>query len=93
MYWKESKAFLKFQEFVKDVKVVNNCSERAVKLIQENVEKAKSENKLQDLLMAKNSWKKPNCRTKKSYVILATFQKPAILPNRRFPKENLIFFR
>ena len=59
--------YIKFQEFVNSIDVVNDCSVWAVKLIQKNVEKAKIEDKLQHLLLVKNVWKKPVCRTKASY--------------------------
>ena len=58
-FWKEFAGYNEFQSFVKSVEVVKDSSERAVKLIQDNVERAKSEEKLQNLLRMKNSWKKP----------------------------------
>ena len=66
-FWYKFPGYIKFQDFVKSIDVVNDCSERPVKLIQQNVEKAKSEDKLLHLLQVKNAWQKPVCRTKSLY--------------------------
>ena len=66
-FWYKFIGYIKLQEFVNSTDVVNDCSERAVKLIKHSMEKAKTEEKLQHLLQVKNDWKKPVCRTEASY--------------------------
>ena len=66
-FWYRFPGYFKLQEFLNSIDVINDCSERAVKLIQQNVGKTKSEDKLQHLLQVKNAPKKPVCRTKASY--------------------------
>ena len=56
-----------FQKFVKQVAVVNDASERAIKLIQETVTQTIDEKKLQKILLVKSKLSKPTHRTKKNY--------------------------
>ena len=56
-----------FQKFVKSAAVVNDSSERAVKLVQETVSQTISEKKLQKMLLVKSKIDKPKNRTKKAY--------------------------
>ncbi|XP_065682417.1 uncharacterized protein LOC124816991 [Hydra vulgaris] len=79
IFWKEFPGYNEFQSFVKSVEVVNDSSERAVKLIQDNVERGKSEEKLQNLLQMKNSWKKPFKKTKNGYKESVTTPAPSLL--------------
>ncbi|XP_065660859.1 uncharacterized protein LOC136084580 [Hydra vulgaris] len=79
IFWKEFSGYNEFQSFVKSVEVVNDSSERAVKLIQDNVERAKSEEKLQNLLQMKNTWKKPFKKTKNGYKESVTTPAPSLL--------------
>ena len=65
--WHIDADYLKFQQFVKSLAVVNDASERAVKLVQETVNKAMSEKKLQKMLLVKSKLAKPKNRTKKAY--------------------------
>ena len=65
--WKLYPDYKKFQDFVKDLAVVNDSSERAVKLIQETVAQALSEKKLKKMWLVKSKIEKPKNRTKKAY--------------------------
>ena len=58
---------LKFKTFVKDLAVINDCSERAVKSVQDVINQTLSEEKLQKILFIKNSIEKPTSRTKEAY--------------------------
>ena len=53
--WYKFPGYIKLQEFVNSIDVINDCSERPVKLIQQNVGTTKSEDKLQHLLQVKNA--------------------------------------
>ena len=65
--WSRDPDFKKFQTFVKNLAVVNDASERSVKLVQETVSQTLNEKKLQKMLLVKSSLEKPKSRTKKSY--------------------------
>ena len=47
--------------------VVNDCSEQAVKTVQDVINQTLSEEKLQKILFIKNSIQKPTSRTKEAY--------------------------
>ena len=44
---------LKFKTFVKDLAVINDCSERAVKTVQDVIKQTLSEKKLQRFFLSK----------------------------------------
>ena len=52
---------------MKDLAVVNDCSEQAVKTVQGVINQTLSEEKLQKILFIKNSIQKPTSRTKEAY--------------------------
>ena len=52
---------------MKDLAVVNDCSERVVKTVQDVINQTLSEEKLQKILFIKNSIQKPTSRTKEAY--------------------------
>ena len=52
---------------MKNLAVVNDSSERSVKLVQETVKQAYSDKKLQKMLLVKSKMAKPTSRTKASY--------------------------
>ena len=62
-----SRLYIEFQKFVKDIAVVNDAGERAVKAVQETVHQACSEKKLQRMLLVKSKISKPSSRTKAAY--------------------------
>ena len=52
------------------------------------MERARSEQKTQDLLQVKNSWRKPVSKTKRAYVDAATIGRPSLLaPNAPDSRE------
>ena len=65
--WQLDPDYKKFQGIVKDLAVVNDSRERAVKLIQETIAQAMSEKKFQKMLLVKSKIKKPKNRTRKAY--------------------------
>lgn len=65
--WHHDQDYLHFKKFVEETAVVNDASERAVKLVQETVMQAISEIKLQKILVVKSKLAKPSSRTKKAY--------------------------
>ena len=65
--WHLDPDFQQFQKFVKSAAVVNDSSERAVKLVQETVSQTISEKKLQKMFLVKSKIDKPKNRTKKAY--------------------------
>ena len=77
--WRFDPDFLKFQKFVKNIAVVNDAGERAVKAVQETVQQTYSEAKLQKMLLVKGKIKKPVGRTKLAYRQAAEQIKPAEL--------------
>ena len=85
-FWYKFIGYIKFQEFVNSIDVVNDCSERAVKLIKHNMEKTKTEDKLQHLLQVKNAWKKSVCRTEASYKEFANSVPPTL---KSFTNEEI----
>lgn len=75
--WNLDKDYKIFQNFVKKTSVVNDASERCVKLIQETVEQAKSEDKLQKMLVVKSKIQRPKNRTKAAFKEAAEQLTPA----------------
>ena len=65
--WRVDPDFLQFQRFVKQIAVVNDVGERAVKAVQETVQQTYSETKLQKMLLVKGKIQKPAGRTKSAY--------------------------
>ena len=65
--WHMDPDYIEFQKFVKDIAVVNDAGERAVKAVQETVHQACSEKKLQRMLLVKSKISKPSSRTKAAY--------------------------
>ena len=64
--WPLDPGFLKFQEFVNNLTVVNDPAERSVKLIQEFVNTCQDEELRQDLLLAVSENRKLNTVKRKS---------------------------
>nr|XP_047129900.1 uncharacterized protein LOC124809927 [Hydra vulgaris] len=66
-YWTCNDFYLKFQEAVFNLSVVNDCSERIVKLIKDKIDIARKEEKRQDSLLFLHNYKrKYGGKTKKS---------------------------
>nr|XP_047143689.1 uncharacterized protein LOC124817523 [Hydra vulgaris] len=66
-YWTCNEFYLKFQEAVFNLSVVNDCSERIVKLIKDKIDIAQKEEKRQDSLLFLHNYKrKYGGKTKKS---------------------------
>ena len=98
-FWPSFSGYQKFQKFINNLHVVNDLSERAVKLIQDNVSKAKSEERLQNLLQAQMSWMKPAAREKNHIWKLEVPLHPYALPHHinswstcSFNSQNEVFF-
>ncbi|XP_065683397.1 uncharacterized protein LOC124814026 [Hydra vulgaris] len=64
--WKFNDYYLEFRATVKGLDVVNDCSERAVKLVQDLINRAYSEEKKQDTFLFTNSYKKNRKGRKKT---------------------------
>nr|XP_047128011.1 uncharacterized protein LOC124808906 [Hydra vulgaris] len=64
--WKFNDYYLEFRATVKGLDVVNDCSERAVKLVQDLINRAYSEEKRQDTFLFTNSYKKNRKGRKKT---------------------------
>ena len=56
VFWSTSDNYLEFEEFVKNIVVVNDSSERAVKLVQQMIARAHSEEKCQDAILHVNNY-------------------------------------
>ena len=68
--WNIDSDYLEFQLYIKNLAVINDCSERSVKLVQETVCQVKSEHKLQKLqklLKFKKNWAMPSLKIKAAY--------------------------
>ena len=48
--WQDSQDYAKFKEFISNMSVVNDCSERGVKLVQEYIDSARNETLRQDVM-------------------------------------------
>nr|XP_047144380.1 uncharacterized protein LOC124817945 [Hydra vulgaris] len=64
--WKLNDYYLEFEHFVKNLEVVNDCSERAVKLVQELINKFHKEKKRQNTFLVANKFKSGRKRKKKT---------------------------
>ena len=72
VFWSTSDNFLEFEDFVRNSVVVNDSSERAVKLVQHMIDRAHSEEKRQDAILYVNDYKRKGTgRNKKDYHDLA----------------------
>ena len=91
--WNIDSDYLEFQSYVKNLAVVNDCSERAVKLVQETVCQVKSEHKLQKLLKFKNNWTVKSSKTKAAYRKSAEQKTPAQVLKEFSEIESINVFR
>ena len=64
-FWEFNDFYLKFRATVTGLDVVNDCSERAIKLVQDLINRANSEEKRQDTLLFTNNYKKNRKSRKK----------------------------
>ena len=64
--WHVDPDFLEFKQFVKEIAIVNDAGERAVKAAEEIVNQVKDEKKMQKMLIVKSKLKKPSARTKEA---------------------------
>nr|XP_047144346.1 uncharacterized protein LOC124817922 [Hydra vulgaris] len=65
--WNLNDYYLEFKQFVKNLEVVNDCSERSVKLVQELINKSHKEKKRQDTFLVANKFKSGRKRKKVSF--------------------------
>lgn len=66
LFWSTSDNYLEFEQFVRSIVVVNDSSERAVKLVQEMIDRAHIEEKRQDGILYVNNYKRKGTGRKKS---------------------------
>ena len=55
--WQDSQDYAKFKEFISNMSVVNDCSERGVKLVQEYIDSARNETLRQDVMTTAKVYK------------------------------------
>ena len=88
-HWNIDPDFIEFQAFVKNIAVVNDAGERAVKAVQETVMQTHNEIKLQKMLLVKNKMQKARSRTKAAYKEAADQLTPAEQVQAAFELDNL----
>ena len=74
---------------MKDLAVVNDCSEQAVKTVQGVINQTLSEEKLQKILFIKNSIQKPTSQTKEAYKAASEQLTPEVRLAIAFDVEEL----
>ena len=57
-FWPLNDFYLEFSHFVKNIEVVNDSSERSIKLVQELIDKAQKEERRQDTFLFTNAYKR-----------------------------------
>ncbi|XP_047129704.2 uncharacterized protein LOC124809606 [Hydra vulgaris] len=74
--WDLNDYYLEFKQFVNNLEVVNDCSERAIKLVQELINKSHNEDKRQSTFLVSNKYKSERTIKKKcDYVKNSLFTK------------------